>query len=297
MLTLGADGPFFYMQSADNKKFIDIDAVFQSKNPGLYRLIPRFLISYLKKITHQDEINQFIKRHGKKREFEFVAAILDEFGARIEFSGLENVPEKGGFVLAANHPLGGLDAMALVHVLSQRRTDIRFVVNDILLQLKNLQGIFIGVNKHGRNIMDVFTNLDALYASGQGVLIFPAGLVSRKRSGMIRDLEWKKSFITKARKYQLPVIPVHIGGRNSNFFYNLSNLRTRLGIKANIEMLYLPDEMYKQKGKTIPIIFGKPVQPEIFDRSVSDQIWAERIKNHVYRLPEEGHDIIFNYPK
>jgi len=282
------------MQSIDNKRFIDIDEIFRSKNPGLYKILPRFVINYLKRVVHQDEINDFINRHGHKTEFDFVAAIVEEFGALIEVSGLENIPVSGGFIMASNHPLGGLDAMSLVQAVSVKRRDIRFVVNDILLQLKNLKGIFIGVNKHGKNSQDVFTTLDQVYASGNGILIFPAGLVSRKRKREIKDLDWKKSFITNSRKHQLPVVPVYIGGRNSEFFYNLSNFRSRLGIKTNIEMLYLPDEMYRQKNRTISIIFGQPIPHTMFESSYTDRDWAGLVKEHVYQLDKKGPLIIFN---
>ncbi|OQA12076.1 MAG: 2-acyl-glycerophospho-ethanolamine acyltransferase [Bacteroidetes bacterium ADurb.Bin397] len=277
------------MQSAENKKFIDIDAIFKAKNPGLYRILPRFIFSYLKRVAHQDDINDFIRRHGHRQEFDFVDAIVDEFGAHIEVAGTENIPKTGGCIFAANHPLGGLDAMALVQIVGRTRKDIRFIVNDILLQLKNLKGIFIGVNKHGKNTPDIYANLDDLYASGSGVLIFPAGLVSRKRNGKIRDLEWRKSFITKARKNELDVIPVFIKGKNSEFFYNLARFRERIGIKANIEMLYLADEMYRQKNQTITVIFGKPIPHQMFDKSRTDQEWAQLVKEHVYCIAEEGH--------
>ncbi|MBK9424120.1 MAG: 1-acyl-sn-glycerol-3-phosphate acyltransferase [Bacteroidetes bacterium] len=277
------------MQSADNKKFIDIDAIFKAKNPGLYRILPRFIFSYLKRVAHQDDINDFIRRHGHRQEFDFVDAIVDEFGAHIEVAGTENIPKTGGCIFAANHPLGALDAMTLVHIVGKTRKDIRFIVNDILLQLKNLKGIFIGVNKHGKNTPDIYANLDDLYASGSGVLIFPAGLVSRKRNGQIRDLDWRKSFITKARKNELDVIPVFIKGKNSEFFYNLARFRERIGIKANIEMLYLADEMYRQKNQTITVIFGKPIPHQIFDKSRTDQEWAQLVKEHVYCIAEEGH--------
>lgn len=277
------------MQSADNKKFIDIDAIFKAKNPGLYRILPGFIFSYLKRVAHQEDINDFIHRHGHRQEFDFVDAIIDEFGAHIEVAGTENIPKTGGCIFAANHPLGGLDAMALVQIVGRTRKDIRFIVNDILLQLKNLKGIFIGVNKHGKNTPDIYANLDDLYASGSGVLIFPAGLVSRKRNGQIRDLDWRKSFITKARKNELDVIPVFIKGKNSEFFYNLARFRERIGIKANIEMLYLADEMYRQKNQTITVIFGKPIPHQIFDKSRTDQEWAQLVKEHVYCIAEEGH--------
>lgn len=279
------------MQAVENKKFIDVDEAFLSKNPGLYRMLPGFIISYLKKVVHQDEINSFIDRHGNKHAFEFVDEVVTEFGAKIGIIGIENIPKTGGCIFASNHPLGGLDAMALIQAIGKVRKDIQFIVNDILLQLKNLSGIFTGVNKHGKNSAEVLSTLDELYASGKGVLIFPAGLVSRKQNGQIIDLEWKKSFVTNSRKNNIPVIPVFIEGRNSEFFYNLSNFRKRVGIKANIEMLYLADEMYKQKNKTITVIFGKPIPASFFKTEKSDREWAQLVKEHVYSLPGGGHQI------
>lgn len=282
------------MQPIDNKKFIDIDEAFRSKNPTLYRWLPRFVLNYLKRVVHQEEINRFIEKNGRKTEFEFVTAILEEFGVRLQVSGLENLPESGGCIVASNHPLGGLDAMALLEMASRRRKDICFIVNDILLRLENLRGIFVGVNKHGRNSQQALQTLDEVYASGGCTMIFPAGLVSRKRKGVIKDLEWKKSFITKARKHQLPVVPVYISGKNSNFFYNLAYLRTRLGIKANIEMLYLADEMYRQRNRTISIIFGTPVPYTMFEAAYTDRDWAALMREHVYLLEKQGPWITFD---
>jgi putative hemolysin len=287
-VTLAGRTRDIYMQVAGNKKFIDVDSIFKSKNPGLYRFIPRPFLKYLKRVVHQEEINSFINRHGHKQEFDFVDAIVDEFGAKIETVGEENIPATGGCIIASNHPLGGLDAMALVHVVSRKRKDVKFIVNDILLQLENLKGIFAGVNKHGKNSIETYENLDRLYSSGVAMLIFPAGLVSRKQEdGSIKDLLWRKSFITKAKKFNLSVIPVFIEGRNSNFFYNFSNLRKKVGIKANIEMLYLADEMYRQKNKTITVIFGKAIPYTMFDDTATDAEWAGRVKEQVYSLQEK----------
>jgi len=272
------------MQLAENKKFIDIDQAVKSKNPRLYQLLPGFILGYLKKLIRQKEMNAFVEVHGNKNALDFVSAILIEFSVRIEVNGIENIPLEGGCIMAANHPLGGLDAMALVEVTARKRKDIRFIVNDILLQLKNLTSIFVGVNKHGRNSAGAIQSIDAEYSSGSVIMIFPAGLVSRKKNGAIKDLEWKKSFITKARKHQLNVIPVYIGGRNTEKFYNLARLREQLGIKSNIEMVLLPAEMYHQKDQTISITFGKPISPQHFDRSRSDNEWANEIRELVYTL-------------
>ncbi len=276
------------MQSAANKKFIDIDEIFRSKNPGLYRILPGFILKYLKKVTHQEDINSFINRHGHRQGLDFVDAIVDEFGADVVVKGLENIPLSGGCIVASNHPLGGLDAMPLLQMIGRKRADVKFIVNDILLQLKNLNSLFIGVNKHGKNSTEVHQTLDQWYNSGSAIIIFPAGLVSRNQNGQIMDLEWRKSFITKAKKFKIDIVPVFVGGKNSSFFYNLSKIRKLIGIKANIEMLYLADEMYKQKNKTITVIFGKPIQYSLLDDSHSDQEWAQLVKKHVYSLETEG---------
>lgn len=274
---------------APEKKFINVEEVIASKNKNLLRVMPGFLLRYIKRIIHQEEINEFIQKHGNKTSFDFVDAILEEFGVEIEYEGVENMPSSGGCIVASNHPLGGIDAMALIQVIEQKRTDIKFVVNDILLQLKNLESLFIGVNKHGKNSLEKFAAMDKLYASGVAMLIFPAGLVSRKQKAeVIKDLEWKKSFVKQARKNKHDIIPVYIEGRNSNFFYNLSRFRSRIGIKANVEMFYLMDEMYHQKGKTIKIIFGKPLSYEIFTGEKTDYEWAQLVKEHVYTLGRGG---------
>lgn len=266
------------------KKFIDLEEIIRSKNPRLLKWLPGFVLRYIKRVIHEREINAFIEVHGHKYDFEFVDAVLNEFGVRTAVQGEANIPSSGGFIMACNHPLGGIDAMVLLQAVSEKRKDVRFIVNDILLQLQNLKGLFTGVNKHGKNAVEMLEAIDRLYASGMGVLIYPAGLVSRKQRGGIMDLEWKKSFVTKAKKHGLPVIPVFVEGRNSNFFYNLARWRKWLGIKANIEMFYLVDEMYGQKNKTISIIFGEPIPHTEFDKNKSDSEWAQEVKNRTYGL-------------
>jgi putative hemolysin len=271
------------------EKFIEIDKVLAEKNPRLAKALPSFVISYIKKVLHQDQINDFIAVYGHLFGFDFIEKIIEEFGVQIEIKGMENVPSQGGIVLASNHPLGGLDALAMMHMLGKKRKDMRFIVNDILLSFKNLKELFIPVNKHGKSGIESVKMINAQFASDELTLVFPAGLVSRKQDGgIIKDLEWKKSFITKARQYQRDIIPVYVEGNNSNFFYNLSRWRKRLGIKANIEMFYLMDEMYKQRGKKITIYFGEPIKYSIFDKTKTDEQWANYIKELVYKLPSSG---------
>jgi 1-acyl-sn-glycerol-3-phosphate acyltransferase len=263
---------------------IDVENVLRSKNPSLAKVIPSFAINYLKRIIHQDDINTILKNFGHLRDIEFIGPTLSFMGISYKALGVENLPEDGRFFFVSNHPLGGLDGLVFMNELGKYYRNIKFPVNDILMNLKNLSGIFLPINKHGGQAKDAIRKLEETYASDSQILYFPAGLCSRKKNGTIKDTVWHKSFITKAIQHKRDVIPAFFSGRNSNFFYNLSNFRKLLGIKANIEMLYLPDEMFRQKQKDIFLAFGKPIPWQKFDSSKSPVEWAEWVKSKSYEL-------------
>lgn len=268
------------------KKFIVIREAIREKNPKLLKWLPNFVLNYIEKIAHEDDLNSVMKNIGHLEGLDFIDALLNqELDLDVEVRGTENIPKSGGVVFASNHPLGGLDGIALLHVIGKFRTDIKFLVNDILMQVKNIQSLFIPVNKHGNQVRETLKVIDEMYASEQALLIFPAGLVSRKRkSGIIKDLEWKKSFIGKAKKHKRDIIPVFIEGQNSNFFYNLARFRKQVGINVNIEMFYLVDEFFAQKDKKIVIHIGKPISYTQFDKTKSEQEWADYVKELVYAM-------------
>ncbi len=266
------------------EKVIDIEKVIKDKNPKLLKLLPKFIINYIKIIAHQDDVNDILHDFKDIHDYEFCAALIKRLNMKVTVNGQENIPTDGGIIFAANHPLGGMDAMALVTVIEPYRTDVKFIVNDILLNLKNLNGLFVGVNKHGGNTKNSLKVIDDLFASDKAVFVFPAGMVSRRKKGKVADLEWKKTFITRAKKHNKTIIPVYVGGSLSNFFYRLSNLRTTLGIKANLEMLYLCDESFKQRDKTLNIIFGKPIPSSFFDGSKSDKEWSKWMEENVHSM-------------
>lgn len=270
------------MKDQSNQGFLDIEKVISSKSERLLKWLPSFIISYLKRIIHQDSLNDFLKKNQDLYGLEFIAAIIDQFGVEVEYEGLEKVDPTKRYIIAANHPLGGLDGIALMHVAGKIRKDILFPVNDLLMNIPNLKELFIPINKHGSN-MENARVIDQAFESDVMMLYFPAGLVSRKQKHGILDLDWKKTFIRKARSYKRDIVPTHISGRNSNWFYGLANWRKRFGIGANLEMLYLVDEMVKQKGKKIIIKFGQPIPYQSFDRSKTDLEWAEEVKNIVYQ--------------
>ncbi|MBK9291349.1 MAG: glycerol acyltransferase [Bacteroidetes bacterium] len=264
-------------------KLIDVRKVFADKNPSLARMIPSFVIRYLQRIIHQDEINAFLLQHGHLQGLEFVDEVVNMFRPRVALRGLEYILPEGRFVVASNHPLGGLDGIVLMQAIGKVRRDIQFPVNDILLNIKNLEPLFVPINKHGSNA-DNIRILNETFEGNAIVCYFPFGLVSRKRKGIIRDLDWKKTFLSKARRYKRDIIPTHISGHNSDFFYRLANLRKALGIKANIEMLYLVDEFFKQQDQDICITFGKPIPWQYFDRRFNENQWAEKLRGFVYYL-------------
>ncbi len=273
------------MQNASGgNKLIDVKKVILSKNPKLLKYLPSFVISYIKKILHEEEINSLLIEQQNVCGIQAVYNILKHFNVRLRFYGLENLANQDKIVVASNHPLGGLDGLALMLAVGQEKPEIVFPVNDILMNLKLLEDIFIPINKLGRNPKESLKLLDDVFASKKTVLYFPAGLVSRKIKGKIIDLDWKKTFVTKARQHKRNIIPTFINGFNSNFFYNLANLRKRLGIKANIEMFFLVNEMYKQRNKHIDIYFGSPIVVHNLKGQKKDDEIAKDIKAIVYQL-------------
>jgi hypothetical protein len=273
-------------ESSDIKtvRTIDVEAVIQAKNPSLAKAIPTFLINYLKRIIHQDEINEILTSFAHLSDAEFIEATLGYLKISYKVIGKERIPLAGRYIFVSNHPLGGLDGLVFINEMSKHFSNLKFPVNDILTYIDNLSGIFLPVNKHGAQGREAAKILEETYASECQILYFPAGLCSRKKRGVIRDLKWQKSFISKAIQHKRDIVPVYFSGRNSNFFYNLANLRTSFGIKSNFEMLYLPDEMFSQKGKEIFLVFGKVIPWQTFDKSRSAVDWADWVKSKSYEL-------------
>jgi len=268
-------------------KFIDVAKVLKDKVPGLEKWLPGFAINWLKKKLHEDEINYGMNIMKDSYGLDFNAKVIDFLGAKIESVNSHHIPEKGGIIVAANHPLGGLDGMALIKTVGDIRPDVRFFVNDVLKNIKNYDPVFVGINKIGSTSAKSLRNMEDILLSDEAVLFFPAGLVSRKQNGLIRDLEWKKSFVTQAIDHKRMIVPVYVEGENSKFFYRFANIRKRVGIKGNIEMLFLPDEMFKQRGQTVKIHFSKPFDSAILHDKKTHREWAAHLKQFIYS--EEFH--------
>ena len=279
-----ADEPFF---------LVDIDKILASKAGKKAKYVPGFLVSYLKRIVHQDEINEYLLSVKEKRGVPFLEATLEYLDNKLEVEGLENLPDDGRLcTFVSNHPLGGQDGISLGYILGKHYGGhIKYLVNDLLMNLYGLAPLCVPINKTGSQSRDFPKMVETAFRSDDQIIMFPAGLCSRRRSdGLIRDLEWKKTFIVKTLQTQRDVVPIYFEGRNSDFFYSLANWCKRLGIKFNIAMLYLADEMYKNRHKTFRIVIGKPISWETFDKSKTPAEWAEQVKGIVYSLKDNSNN-------
>lgn len=249
------------------------------------RYIPRFLVSYLKRIVHQDEVNAFLMANKDKRDLEFIDSFMQFFNNSFDVEGMENLPDDGRFTFVSNHPLGAQDGLGLGLILGRRYEGrIKFLVNDLLMNIPNIASLFIPVNKTGKQSRNLPQQVAAAFNSDNHIVMFPAGICSRKQNGVIRDLEWKKTFITKSVQTQRDVVPIHFEGQNSEFFYRLANINKMLGIKFNIAMLYLSDEMFKNRNKKFKVTIGHPIPWRTFDDSKRPSEWAQYVKDTVYSL-------------
>lgn len=266
---------------------INIGEVLRQRLPRYSRMIPRCVVRSLERTVCQDELNRLLRDNFPRRGADFCRGVLDDLGVTVRFHNTGNLPPKDHkrVLFVSNHPLGGLDGMALIDfVRNYYGVEPRFIVNDLLTAIEPLSDTFIPVNKHGAQSRQAIEALDEAFASDVPLLMFPAGLVSRRgKKGVVADLEWQKMFVTKARRYSRDIIPLHFYGENSSFFYKFAKFRRRLGLKFNIEMIYLPREVFRSRGKTFDVVVGEPVShASLGDMSPRDK--AQQIRQQVYAL-------------
>lgn len=271
-----------------NRFRIDIEQVLKGKLGSKANRVPRFVVSWLKHIIHQDYVNQFLEQEGEKQGVEWLEDCLNYLGARLDVQGMEHLPspELGKqLTFVSNHPLGGQDGVALGAILGRHYGGrVKYLVNDLLMHLPGLAPLCIPINKTGHQSRQFPAMVETGFRSDDHIIMFPAGLCSRRQNGVIRDLPWAKTFIVKSVETQRDVVPIYFGGRNSDFFYRLANISKALGIKFNIAMLFLVDEMYKNRNKTFTVKIGKPIPWQTFDRSKTPAEWAAYVQDIVYKL-------------
>ena len=276
-------------KSASLLKPIVLRDLVAEKNPGLADRIPRFVFSLMNRLLHIREINEIIRRYGHLKGIPFIEAVLIYFEVKVISRGVENLPLSGHYIFASNHPLGGFDGLMLIKVVSDHLGQSKFLVRDELTKIPPLAELFIPINKFGDQRRSA-NLINEAYESENQILIFPAGLASRQIKGKIADLTWQKHFIQKSTEHHRDVIPVYVSGKNSRFFYWLANFRKWVGIRVNLEMFLLPDELFKNRGKTFMVSFGRLIPWTFFDRSKPANEWAGVVKEMVYNLAGESNN-------
>ncbi|GHU96538.1 glycerol acyltransferase [Bacteroidia bacterium] len=238
---------------------VNVEQILASKSPRLARRLPAFVLRYLEHVIHQNDVNYILQNYGHLQGLEFVRAALQHLNITYTVHGEQNLQQAPHALFLSNHPLGGFDGVVLLDVLGKIYPNIQTVINDLLMNIVPLRPLFLPINKHGVQPQEYARQLQTAYASDKPILYFPAGLCSRKIKGVVQDLPWRPGTAKIVRDYQRDVVPVFFSGRNSNFFYNLANLRKMLKIKANIEMLYLVDELFRQRNAHYDVYFGTPI--------------------------------------
>ncbi|MBU0954066.1 MAG: glycerol acyltransferase [Spirochaetes bacterium] len=264
-------------------KVIDTKALFVEKNPALAAKLPAWVFALIRRISHEQELNEAIAGMSGLNEKDFITEALKRLEVQVLWHGSERLPQDSKYTLCANHPLGGLDGLALMQLISLHTGSFLVTANDLLMSIPQLRGSMAGINKHGGNAAQVQA-LDDMYASDRAVLVFPAGRTARPRAFRLPDYAWSKSFIKLSRRYQRLIVPVHVSGRNSWRFYGIWVLRSILGIKTNLEMFLLVDELFHKRGRTIHLTIGAAISLPPAGTNADDRKTAEALRCHVEKL-------------
>ena len=269
------------------EKTIDIDSILRSKMGSKSKWIPRPLVNWLKRIVHQEEVNRFLWESRDKTGTEWLEACVRYLQMTLVVKGRENLPDPQDgrlYTFVSNHPLGGEDGVALGAIIGRHYdSHFRYLVNDLLMNLPGLAPLCIPINKTGKQSRNFPAMVKAGFESNNHMLMYPAGICSRKHNGIIRDIPWSKTFIQKSVECQRDVVPIHFSGQNSAFFYRLANFSDRF-LPFNLAMIFLVDEMYKNVGKTFEVKIGKPIPWQTFDKSRTPKEWAQYVQDQVYKL-------------
>lgn len=263
---------------------IDVDKVLRDRLPKHYKYIPRFVVRWLERTICQDQLNAILLKMADKNSVDAATAALDEMNITVDASGLERLPD-GRFMFVSNHPLGGLDGLALISLLGNRYDKrIKFLVNDLLMAVEPLRGVFLPVNKYGKQARAAAVQIEEALQSDSQFITFPAGLCSRMQpDGSIADLPWQKAAVAHAINHHRDIVPIYFDAHNSRFFYRFAKWRKKLGIKFNIELIFLPREMIKKSGSTLRVMIGEPIPWNTLDATHPKQE-AARLREIVINM-------------
>lgn len=272
----------------DGPLVLNLHLILKEKFPDKSRFVPGFVVTGMEKLIRQKELNEILRITYPHKGWMFSKKVLRHLDIKVDVEGFDKLPEGRRFMFASNHPLGGLDGITLIAILGEKYGDegMRFLVNDMLMNVEPLRNVFLPVNKFGAQGREGTIAINKALESDMQILQFPAGLVSRIHpDGRIADLEWQKAFVAKAIQYERDIVPVKFEGLNSGRFYKTAKWRKKLGIKFNLEQILLPSELCKARGKHFKVKFGEPISWEsLKESSKSPKAIATELREMVYRM-------------
>lgn len=291
---------------------ISVRALFTEKAPRMAARIPSPCYRLLERLAHTRELNRYVQHCSSLSPRRALTAAMRRLRLRYRVQSTSErsathgsagpaaaLPQDSRITVVANHPLGGADALVLLDLLMRRYGQVHVPANDLVHVIGPLAPFFVPVNKHGCNRTNS-RRLNALFASDAPALVFPAGRTGRPAAGRlldrrIVDFPWTKTFVTRSRRNGRTIVPVYIDGRNSLRFYLVAWLRTRLAIKANLEMLLLVDELARCRGTTLDLVVGSPIDAALLDPGRGDHLWAADFRAYVRALGDGRREDFFTW--
>lgn len=275
------------------EKHLNLAKLLKSSDSKSLRRLPWFVVKILEKIICQDQMNYVINKYIDSVGVSFQPQVIKEFNITLNVRGVENLPSDSRCFFVANHPFGVIDGLILTYYVGQKYGDLRAIGNDAFLNVPPLRPLIAAVNVYGRTSKEYISALEQVYNSDIAITHFPAGEVSRVFNGRVQDAPWQKSFITKAVLSKRDIVPFYFDGGNSRLFYSIYKLRNKLGISANLELMLLPREMFKKRNKTVSLVIGKPIPWESFNSSATHYEWAQKVREHVYKMGQSLEEVDF----
>jgi putative hemolysin len=276
---------------------LDLGEIIKQKSPEtIERMHPYFstlFIEIIEKIVKLDEINKFLET-SNQTDFDFIDELFEyvDFSYSVSSKDKKNIPSQGKLICVSNHPLGALDGLALLSVIGEVRQDVKIVANDILMNLDNLEDLFLAYNVFSQSAQkENIKNIVSALERDEAVIFFPAAEVSRFSHRGIRDSKWHNGALRFAQKYNCPILPIHIKGRNSIPFYIMSL------INRSLSTLMLPRQIFNKRRRKISIQIGSPISGDVISQKIVNlKEMNKLLKKHVYRL-SKGKNGIFETEK
>lgn len=218
--------------------------------PMLYRLL-----GHKRAVTMSDIVADM----SGPEAMSFVSTMLN---LQLDITGLDRIPRQGPFILAANHPTGIADGVAVYDLVKARRPDIAIFTNrDAVRVARRFDEVLIPVewredHKSREKTKETLIRTAEAFEEGKSVVLFPSGRIAYWADDQLNERPWQATLVTLARRYKVPIVPVHVRSRNSGLFYLFSRISSEL---RDMTVFY---ELLNKSGTGFGLSVGKPIPHE-----------------------------------